>query len=523
MKKKATIIHINYSSRQSSVKKITIFAFVKERQNSYDRIIKYTGLFGGVQGIVTLITIIRTKLVATLLGTTGFGLNETYNRTLNWVKSTTDLGLSFSAVKKISEYYDAEDKQQADNAICMLRSWGLITAIFGFLTCLIFSKLFSLWSFDGDKGYTLAFILLSPIIAFSAINGCETAILKGTRKLKQIAVAQLITVVTTFCISIPLFWKFKLLGLVPSLVLVSFASLVVTCYFSFKAFPYRISFKKRILNEGIDTIKLGIYFTLASFFGAGALSIIANYLMNKGNAEITGTYSAGYLLVSYLGMFVFSAMEADYFPRLSSVNNNKEEINLLANHQIQVTSLLLSPMIVAFIIFLPVLIIVFTTSKFAGAVPMAQFAVLSLATKAMTQPAAYISLAKGDSKTFLLQEFLYDAVLVGSVILGFRFGGLKYTGIALAFAGLFDWIMVWIITGKRYGFTSSTFTYKIFFIQIPFILCSIIATIFLKGWAYWITGSILFVISGLVSVYYLQKHTTFLHIIFEKIKKKFRL
>ncbi len=496
---------------------------MKEKENSYDRIIKYTGLFGGVQGIITLITVIRTKLVSIFLGPTGFGINETYNRTLNFVKSTTDLGLSFSAVKKISEYYDAEDKSEVERTICMTRSWGLLTAIFGFFVCFVFSKLLSLWSFDGDKGYTLAFILLSPTIAFSAINGCETAILKGTRKLKQIALIQLITIVATFCISVPLFWRYKLMGLVPSLFLVSFTSTLVTCIYSFKAFPYRITLKKSILSDGFETIKLGIYFTLASFFGAGAFSIIANYLMNYGNAEITGIYSTGYMLVTYLGMFVFSAMEAEYFPRLSTVNSCKEKINSLANSQIQVTSLLLSPMVVAFILFLPVVVIILTTSKFSDSVPMAKFAVLSLATKAMTQPVAYISLAKGDSKTFLLQEFLYDVVLVLSVIIGFRIGGLQFTGIALAIAGLLDWIIVWTITYLRYGFTASTLTFKVFFVQAPLIVSTLLITIFTEGLVYWIAGGILLLISTAISIYYLQKHTTFLHTIIEKIKKKLRL
>ena len=59
----------------------------KKETDSYDRIIKYTGLFGGVQGIVVLINIVRTKLVSMLLGPTGFGITESFNRTLNLVKS----------------------------------------------------------------------------------------------------------------------------------------------------------------------------------------------------------------------------------------------------------------------------------------------------------------------------------------------------------------------------------------------------------------------------------------------------
>ena len=75
----------------------------KKETDSYDRIIKYTGLFGGVQGIVVLINIVRTKLVSMLLGPTGFGITESFNRTLNLVKSTTDLGVPFSAVKTVAE------------------------------------------------------------------------------------------------------------------------------------------------------------------------------------------------------------------------------------------------------------------------------------------------------------------------------------------------------------------------------------------------------------------------------------
>ena len=68
---------------------------VSEQSDAYDRIIKYTGLFGGVQGIVALITVVKTKLVSLFLGPTGFGINESFNRTLNLVKSMTDLGVPF--------------------------------------------------------------------------------------------------------------------------------------------------------------------------------------------------------------------------------------------------------------------------------------------------------------------------------------------------------------------------------------------------------------------------------------------
>lgn len=490
---------------------------------SYDRIVKYTGVFGGVQGLVTLITVVRTKIVSSLLGTTGFGINTIYNNTINQVKSTTDLGISFSAVKKISEYMDQKDTVALEHSILVVRSWAFLTAVVGTLLCILLSPVFSYFGFGSDWGYTLSFVMLSPVVGLSAINGAEMAILKGTRRLKMIALSQLIAVIVTFCISVPIFIVMGLRGLVPSLVLVSLASVTVTCSFSFRSYPYKIRlFSKSVLHDGFDMVKLGVFFTVAAFLGAGAMSVISYFLMNKGNAEITGAYGAGYLLVSYLGMLVFSAMEADYFPRLSTVNKDNEKVFELANSQVEVSSLLMSPMIVSFLLFLPLIVPVFLSNKFIMAIPMTQFAVLSLAFKAVVQPVAYISLSKGDSRTFLLQELLYDLFIVFSVIVCFNMGGLKWSGFAIALAGLFDFVIIWIITSAKYGFKYSQRSIKLFLLQLPIIITAYLFTVYSNGWTYWVGGLLMVALSTCLSVYYLQKYTSYLRTVLQKIKNRFK-
>lgn len=490
---------------------------------SYDRIVKYTGVFGGVQSLITLITVVRAKIVSYLLGTTGFGINAMFNKTINQVKSATDLGISISAVKKISEYMDQNDTAGLEHSILVVRSWAFLTAVVGTLLCVLLSPIFSYWGFDSDWGYTLSFVLLAPVVGLSAINGAEMAILKGTRRLRMIALSQLFAVIMTFCISVPIFIVMGLRGLVPSIVLVSLASAIITCSFSFRSHPYKISlFSKDVLHDGFDMVKLGVFFTIAAFFGAGAMSVISYFLMNKGNAEITGAYEAGYLLVSYLGVLVFSAMEADYFPRLSTVNKDNKKVFELANSQIEVASLLITPMIAAFLLFLPLIVPLFLSQKFTIAIPMTQFAVLSLAFKAVTQPVAYISLSKGDSKTFLLQELLYDFFIVIAVILFFNMGGLKWTGFALALAGLFDYIIIWIITSVKYGFSYSERSIKLVILQLPILISAYLLTVYSYGWIYWIGGLLIISLSTALSIYYLQKYTSFLRTVLKKIQKRFR-
>ena len=486
----------------------------------YDRILKYTGMFGGVQGLVALVTIVRTKIVARLLGTVGFGLSESFNRTLNFVRSTTDLGIPFSAVRTISSGYENKDEVVLAENVLLTRSWSFFTAVAGAVLCVILAPLFSLWAFDGDRGYTLSFILLSPVVAFTTITGGEMAVLKGLRKLREIASAQLISVILTLFISVPLFCFMGLRGLVPSLVLVSLMVMIVTCRYSFRTSPYRIALlRKDMLRKGTEMVRLGVFFTIASFLGSGTFTVIANYLMNHGGAETVGAYSAGYALVNYLAMFLFSAMDSEYFPRLSSSVSDCTSISSQMNKQMEMSLLLAAPMVAAFVTFLEPAVRILLTDKFFVAVPMTRIAVMSLLFKAMTQPAAYVSLAKGDSRTYLVQESLYDVFLAVAVVLGFEHGGLEYVGLAITLAGVFDLLMVFAIVRIRYSVGPDAGMLRGLLPVLLPVVAVYASVTFLDGYCKWLCASAALAVSSLMSWRELEKRTSFI----SKLKGRFHL
>ena len=111
--------------------------------DSYSHVLKYTGLFGGVQGINILVGIVRNKLVATILGPAGMGLISLFNSTINLLSNATNLGISMSAVKNISEAWDRGDKTALNRIVSMVRAWSLLTALAGFLLCIVLSHLLS--------------------------------------------------------------------------------------------------------------------------------------------------------------------------------------------------------------------------------------------------------------------------------------------------------------------------------------------------------------------------------------------
>ena len=86
---------------------------MKEEQNeSYSHILKYTGIFGGVQGLNIAIGLVRNKIIAWLLGPAGMGLASLFNSVANFIYQATNLGISFSAVRHVSELFDQGDEER---------------------------------------------------------------------------------------------------------------------------------------------------------------------------------------------------------------------------------------------------------------------------------------------------------------------------------------------------------------------------------------------------------------------------
>jgi PST family polysaccharide transporter len=72
-----------------------------KNQSSYSQILKSNSIFGGVQFINNVISLIRSKFLAVLLGPSGEGLRGLYNSATQLVTSFIDLGVSASAVRGV--------------------------------------------------------------------------------------------------------------------------------------------------------------------------------------------------------------------------------------------------------------------------------------------------------------------------------------------------------------------------------------------------------------------------------------
>ena len=479
----------------------------KERGDSYGHILKYTSIFGGVQGLNIFIGLVRNKIVASLLGPNGMGLVALFNSTVNFVSQSTNLGISFSAVRHVSELFDTGDEERIAHFVKVVRAWSLLTGLVGMLVCMVAGPLLSNFTFSwGD--HTLHFAMLGPAVALTAISGGETAILKGARQLRPLAMIQVAMVFVSLIISVPLYYFFGQTGIVPVMVLMALAVTLLTLRYSYRLYPLALSGAKGILGEGMEMVRLGVAFVAAGVLGSGAEMLVRSYLNVKGDLDMLGLYNAGFMLIVTYAGTVFSAMETDYFPRLSAICHEREAMTLMVNRQIEVSFLMMAPMIVALIVMLPLLIPLLFTSEFIPVVAMAQVAAFSMYIKAVSLPVSYLTLARGDSVAYLALEAVYDVLLVVLMVACYDRWGLYGTGVALTLSYFIDIVVVYVYAHLRYGYRLSSPVLLYIALQTPLGITAWLLTFVDQPFIYWTVGIMLGLASAAISLYILYQKTS---------------
>ena len=426
----------------------------KETSNSYSHILKYTSIFGGVQGLVILIGMVRNKLIALLLGPQGMGLMALFNSTVRLISDTTGLGLGMSAVRELSRLYDEEHHEELKSRIELIRSWSLITACLGFVLCVVLSPLINHYTFSWGN-HTLHFMLLAPIIALTALSAGELSILKATRKLRRLAEISIYGVLCALATSVPLYYIFGESAIVPSLIIIALSQFIITITYSFHYYPYRVHFNSDTFSEAKPMLRLGISFLGAGIMGSGSDFIVRSFLNYEGSLDDVGLYNAGYMITMTYAGVIFSAMETDYFPRLSSVNNNVEECNLLVNRQLEVSLLLISPLLILLMSILPIALPLLYSDAFLAVLPMVKVAIFAMFMRSLELPVAYITLSRGDSKAFFLLETTYYLLFIMMFWLGYKYAYLFGVGLGLVVTGLLFNIILYAFAYQKYSFCIS--------------------------------------------------------------------
>lgn len=436
----------------------------KENKQGYKVAFNATVLFGGVQIVTIILGILKSKVVALWLGAAGYGILSIFNSTTSLISYITNLGLQSSAVRDIANAHGKNDIRLVSGIIKAINRLVLITGLGGALTTIVLSPWLSEWLFNSNS-YTISFVLLSSVVLLTGIYTGNYATLQGTRSLKLLANANIFGAIAGFLCSLPMFYFFREEGIVWAIILSAISTTIISLLYFKKVNLVHINQTyKETFKIGLSTLKLGIMMSLSGIASSLIQFGLKAFIAKTGTLNEVGLYEAGWVInASYLGL-VFTAMSRDFFPRLSQNVNDHKIVKSILNQQIEITLLILAPMIIAMVVFLPFIIQLFYSSEFLGTVAMTKWILIGSLIKAGSWGISYIFLAKGDGKQYLINELGISVFFFPLYLIFYNLFGLVGIGYAFTIGYIIYFILVLFVAWEKYKIGYSYHFWKIMFI-----------------------------------------------------------
>ena len=416
---------------------------------------KAMGLFGGVQVMGIVCSIIRTKLVAMWIGPVGMGLFGLFNNALEMISTGTNLGIRSSSVRDISQAVEKQDTSLVARMVTVVRKWSLWLGLAGALLTLTLAPLLSQVTF-GDTTHIWGFVALSIAVLLQALTNGEYAILQGTARLKRLASVTLWGTIIGLAISIPMFYLLGERSILPSIIAYALALAAFAWIFRNREYPPTPVSRRETFDLGKGFVKLGIYMTLGNF-----ATILASYAFNSwlnihAGTDQVGYYLAGYTLINKYTGLILTALGMEYYPRLAKVADSRIRLRAYVSQEINIAIAIMAPVATLFILLRELVVWILYTPEFNVILTFVSWGMIGTVMRTLSWCLAFTILAKGDGKTYLWTEVASAVINLVLNIVFYRWWGLTGLGVAFLASYVLYTAIVAVVYFKSYRLRVST-------------------------------------------------------------------
>lgn len=482
--------------------------------------LKATGTVGGGQVINILISLLRTKVVALLLGTAGVGVIGILTTATDMIRNFSSFGLPFSGVRDISIANGNNDEIEVSRIVKIFNKWVLISSIIGSVITLLFCYTLSCFLFNNGS-YTIEIAFLSILIFFSTLNAGYQSVMQGKRAIVMMSKATIIANFFGSILSVLFYFIFKEKGIVPSLIAMGVINFIVSRYFYKKLLILdyeKIKFSeswhsaKGMIRIGLFTIVVSIF---DQIFGLGMRAFIAD----KSGIGGVGLFTAANTIATMYLSIVLSSMASDYYPKLSAIHEDNNKLTEAVNAQLYIVLLLASPIIIGMVGFADLAIKILYSSKFMGAVLVLKWQVIGDFFKIISWPCGFVFLAKGLGKLYVFISISYTIIYMGIVYFGWDYLGFLGIGLSFFIAQFLSMTFTYFYSNIKYKIVISYSNLKVIAVFSVLIIIAFYSEEFLTSYNRIIASALILLISSTYSIYHLNSVIDIKNIISKVLKK----
>jgi PST family polysaccharide transporter len=424
-----------------------------EAKASYHRILKSTSIIGGASFINIAIGVLRSKVLAVLLGPAGVGLASLYTGLIGTASTVATMGLGPVGTRQIAE---ACSKDDARTILVARRAlfWGtMVLAGAGGLVVWSLRSVLAVHAL-GSATYSGAVGWLSLGVALSVAGASQGALIQGMRRIGDIARLNVYGSICSTVLGIGFLWRWGKAGLVAYILVAPLASFVIGHIYVSRlprAGTESVTLQE-LTREWKMLLRLGLAMVGAALVQSMAQLWIRIYIARVLGAQSLGQFQAAWTVSMTYVTFVLGAMATDYYPRLTGLIHDPKAAGRLVNEQTEIATLLSAPVFIAMMAMAPWVIHLLYAASFTPAIEILRWQVLGDVLKVPSWPLGFLLPAAGDAIACVLTETAGWLVITGLITGLAPVIGLPITGIAYLAMYAFYLPLVYWLARKRIGF-----------------------------------------------------------------------
>jgi O-antigen/teichoic acid export membrane protein len=429
---------------------------VSETKASYHRILKSTSIIGGASFINIAVGVLRTKVLAVLLGPAGVGLASLFTGLMTTAATVATSGLGPVGTRQIAIASSKDDTR----AVMVARRalfWG--TMFLAFAGALVVWSLRSFLAVHalGSDSYSGVVGWLSLGVALSVAGASQAALIQGMRRIGDIARLNVYGSIFNTVLGIGLLWRWGKAGLVAYVLIGPAVSFVLGHLYVSKLPKTRVEEISiaELWREWEVLFRLGMAMVVAGLVGSLAQLWIRIDIAKVLGAQSLGQYQAAWTISMQYVSFVLMAMGTDYYPRLTGIIHDPKAAGQLVREQIEIATLLSAPIFICMMAVAPWLIHLLYAKSFTPAIQILRWQVLGDVLKVASWPMGFVIIASGDGKTYFWSETVPWLISTGLItglapVMGLQITGIAYLVMYTAYLPLVYWL-----SRRRIGFRFS--------------------------------------------------------------------
>jgi PST family polysaccharide transporter len=371
----------------------------------FARILRTSALMGGAQVVVLAAGFVRAKAIAMILGASGVGLIGIFNAFSGNVSSFAGWGLGTSGVRLIA----GAPEEEKPAKVAAVRRMGWTLSLLGLALALILFWPVGSVTFDSSR-YALEMAIVALAVPCVIASSAWSAVLQASGKIDSLAKVQVAGALTGLVLGLPSIWLWGTVGIAISI----FFAAAVPAAVLWRAARAECPSSVVLSVEATDLhhlVQFGGALMAVGWLGQLSAYLVRLAIVRQEGLDAAGYYQAAYAISGSLPGFVFAAMGADFFPRISGAKTQAEAHNQLEK-QIQAGVLLGVPLIAVLLTLGKQCLSLLYADSFDPALPLLGWITWGVFLRLISWPLGFWLIAKSTPKYVIIIECLGNGMAI---------------------------------------------------------------------------------------------------------------